>query len=143
MTARDLFHTAVRRALEKDGWLITHDPLRLTAGGAEFYIDLGAEYLLAAEKDTRKIAVEIKSFTGGSAIHEFHTALGQFLNYQLMLRGNDPDRQLYLAVPDYVFDTMFSLPFVQQVIKEFNLNLIVYVADGEEIVKWIPLNAIE
>jgi hypothetical protein len=27
MSAKDFFHNAVRSALEKDNWLITHDPL--------------------------------------------------------------------------------------------------------------------
>ncbi|GCL41741.1 fdxN element excision controlling factor protein XisH [Dolichospermum planctonicum] len=27
MSAKDFFHNAVRLALEKDGWLITDDPL--------------------------------------------------------------------------------------------------------------------
>ncbi len=26
MSRKDQFHEAVKRALEKDGWLITHDP---------------------------------------------------------------------------------------------------------------------
>ena len=43
MPARDLVHNAVRHALEKDGWLITHDPLHLRVGGIDVYIDLGAE----------------------------------------------------------------------------------------------------
>jgi hypothetical protein len=62
MAVRDLFHQAVRKALEKEGWSITHDPLTLQVGGVEMSIDLGAEQLLAAEKEGQKIAVEIKSF---------------------------------------------------------------------------------
>lgn len=38
--AKDLFHDAVKRALEKDGWTITHDPLFLRFGGLEIYLDL-------------------------------------------------------------------------------------------------------
>ena len=30
--AKDLYHTIVRKALEDDGWLITHDPLTLKYG---------------------------------------------------------------------------------------------------------------
>ncbi len=44
-------------------------------------IDLGAERLIAAQKQDERIAVEIKSFIAPSAIYEFHTALGQSLNY--------------------------------------------------------------
>jgi hypothetical protein len=41
----------VKRALIKDGWTITHDPLHVDFGEVEFFIDLGAENLLAAHKE--------------------------------------------------------------------------------------------
>jgi XisH protein len=46
-------------------------------------IDLGAEKLIAAEKDNQKIAVEIKSFLRTSKITDFYNALGQFLPYKV------------------------------------------------------------
>jgi len=61
-----VFHYAVRKGLEKEGWLITDDPLRIQAGGADMEIDLGAEKIIAAERGEEKIAVEIKSFIGTS-----------------------------------------------------------------------------
>ncbi|NCC36181.1 MAG: hypothetical protein EOM24_29840 [Chloroflexia bacterium] len=51
MAARDLFHHAVKAALHKEGWQITDDPLVVQFGGVDFYIDLGAEKLIAAEKE--------------------------------------------------------------------------------------------
>jgi Holliday junction resolvase-like predicted endonuclease len=60
--AKDRFHTIVRLALEKAGWVITHDPYEIRVGEVDFEIDLAAEMLLAAEKDNQRIAVEIKSF---------------------------------------------------------------------------------
>ncbi len=33
--ARDLFHNIVRSALEKDGWIITDDPLSIRCGGVD------------------------------------------------------------------------------------------------------------
>jgi CRISPR/Cas system-associated exonuclease Cas4 (RecB family) len=81
MAAKDLFHEAVRRGLEKDQWMITDDPLELEWEEVKVKIDLAAERLIAAERGGEKIAVEIKSFIGTSAISDFHTALGQFLNY--------------------------------------------------------------
>lgn len=69
--ARDLFHNIVRTALEKDGWTITDDPLSIRCGGVDIQIDLGLEKLLAAEKGTNKIAVEIKNFVSASKISEF------------------------------------------------------------------------
>lgn len=75
MPARDIFHDQARHALEKESWIITHDQFFMQSGGVEIYIDLGAECLIAAQKDRRKIAVEVKSFVAPSVISEFHTAL--------------------------------------------------------------------
>ena len=47
MPARDSFHQAVKMALIKEQWQITHDPLSLRFGGVDFAIDLGAEKLIA------------------------------------------------------------------------------------------------
>lgn len=74
--AKDRFHQVVKTALVKDGWNVTHDPLPIKVGRVEMEIDLGAEQLLAAERENQKIAVEVKSFlASASAISEFHTAL--------------------------------------------------------------------
>ena len=81
MPTRDIYHDAVRNALLKDGWQITHDPLVLKWGWKDLFIDLGAERLLAAEKDQQKIAVEIKSFTGPSDMADLERALGQYIVY--------------------------------------------------------------
>jgi hypothetical protein len=134
--AKDLFHDAVRHALEKEQWLITNDPLFLRFGGVEMYIDLGAERILAAEKAGQKIAVEIKSFASASATTEFNGALGQFLKYQLALEEEDPDRKLYLAVPFDVYRVFFSLELIRLLIQRYQVCLIVYEPETEEIVKW-------
>lgn len=78
MAAKDRFHSVVRIALEKEQWIVTDDPLRLEVGGTKFEIDLGAEQLLAAERGTEKIAVEIKTFLSDSPLTDYHAALGQF-----------------------------------------------------------------
>ncbi len=136
MPARDIFHKAVRLALEKEGWTITDDPLFVKVDEIEIFIDLGAEKILAAEKDGLKIAVEIKSFLGPSDIAEFHLALGQFINYRSALRKKQPDRVLYLAVPDDVYEDFFSRQFIQDVIAEYQVKLIIFDSEREEIVLW-------
>ncbi|MGC9527638.1 MAG: XisH family protein [Limnospira sp.] len=134
---RDRFHNAVKHGLEKDGWIITDDPLIVRSGRVDMQIDLGAENLIAAERDNQKIAVEIKSFTNPSNISEFHTALGQFLNYQVALEDREPDRQLFLAVPVAAFQDFFGLPFVQNVIARFKLKLLICDATEAVILEWI------
>lgn len=100
------------------------------------YVDLGAEKLIAAEKNGEKIAVEIKSFIGTSAISDFHTSFGQFLNYRTVLREKDSERALYLAVNIETYNDFFILPFTQLQIKEYQLKIIIYDVDTEEIVRW-------
>lgn len=133
---KDVFHNAVKAALQKDGWIITHDPYSLAVGGVEMYIDLGAEQLLGAERGGTKIAIEIKSFIGTSPISEFHTAHGQFIDYKYALEEDDPDRILYLAVPEKTYTTFFSLKFIQTAIKRSQLRLLVYNPDEETIILW-------
>src|SRR5437660_12729030 len=100
MPAKDTFHDALRNALVKDGWTITDDPFRLVWGKRDFYVDLGAERVVAVEKAGKRIAVEVKSFLGASQMHDLELALGQFLLYRSILEEQEPDRALFLAIPD-------------------------------------------
>jgi hypothetical protein len=136
MSARDTVHNAARSALEKDGWTITHDPLTLKVDELDFYIDLGAERLLAAQKAGQKIAVEIKSFLGASEVTEFHLALGQTLNYRSALRKTQPERVLYLAIPFDAYRDFFIIQFIQDVIAEYQVKLLIFDPLKEEIVLW-------
>ncbi len=136
--AKDLFHNVVKIALIKDGWTITSDPLFLKVGGVDFFIDLGAEKLLAAERNGQKIAVEIKSFINTSSVADFHLAIGQFINYRTALKLKDPDRKLFLAIPDNAYDTFFQKEFPQLIIKEYQLELFVYDIQNEVIQLWLP-----
>jgi hypothetical protein len=75
MPARDIYHNNVKSALIKDGWAITHDPLRLEWGGKDMFVDLGAEQLIGAQRAGRKIAIEVKSFVGRSDVDDLEKAL--------------------------------------------------------------------
>ncbi len=103
-------------------------------------IDLGAESTIAAQRDHEKIAIEIKSFITDSDISEFHSALGQYLNYVQGLEDKEPDRTLYLAVPLETYDDFFQLPFIQKSLKRHAINLINYDPIKEEIKQWISFN---
>ncbi|MBD1874873.1 XisH family protein [Nodosilinea sp. FACHB-131] len=137
MAARDLFHTAVKHGLEKDQWRISSDPLELDWEEVKVKIDLAAERLIAAERGEEKIAVEIKSFISPSPVSDFHTALGQFLNYRIMLEVKEPERELYLAIPIDTYETFFQSRFAQTAVERYQLKLIVYNPISEEIVRWI------
>ncbi|MEM8642012.1 MAG: XisH family protein [Cyanobacteria bacterium P01_G01_bin.54] len=138
MSRKDLFHDAVKSALKKEGWLITHDPFTIQISETvKLKIDLGAETTIAAQRDQEKIAVEIKSFVTESEISEFHTALGQYLNYLQALETREPERILYLAVPSGTYSEFFKIPFIQTAIKRYGINLIIYDPVQEDIKEWI------
>ncbi len=137
MAARDLFHNAVRNGLLKENWTISADPLSLKFGDTRIYIDLGAEKIVAAEKGEEKIAVEIKTFAGDSVVFDFHVAIGQFINYQVVLENKEPDRILYLAVPQEIHDTFFQSLLAQAVIQKYQIKLIIYEPEQEVIIKWL------
>jgi hypothetical protein len=138
MSRLDIYHHVVIRALEKDDWTITDNPLRLTYGGRHLFVDIGAERLIGAERRGTKIAVEVKSFLGQSDIVELQSsALGQYVMYRDLLKKSDPERHLYLAVTKYTFDGIFSEPLGELVIQEQAVSLLVFDRDEEEIFTWV------
>jgi hypothetical protein len=144
MSRKDQFHEAVKHALEKDKWIVTHDPFTIQISEAvKLKIDLGAESTIAAQRDREKIAVEIKSFITDSDISEFHAALGQYLNYIQALEEKEPDRVLYLAVPLETYDDFFQIPFIQKSLKRHAVNLIIYDPIEEDIKEWISFSSID
>ncbi len=68
---------------------------------------------------------------------EFHIALGQCLNYRSALRLIEPERTLYLAVTVDIYDEFFSRKFIQRVIAEHKLKLLIFHPNREEIVLWM------
>lgn len=137
MPAKDLYHDAVKNALIKDDWTITHDPLHLRWGNNLLFVDLGAERLLSATKKDQKIAVEVKSFTSPSNIAALENALGQYILYRDIIEELEPDRMLYLAVHDEIFSTVFEESLGQLLIHKNRLKLIVFSRTEEVILKWI------
>lgn len=139
MPARDLYHDCVRIALERDGWTVTDDPFVIKVEGVRGFIDLAAEKLLAAEKSDSKIAVEIKVFGGPSPMADLEDALGQYGLYRTMLKAA-PQRyphQLYLAVAVDVYRDFFRQKFVELVVADHGIKLLVFDQETEEIVQWI------
>jgi hypothetical protein len=137
MSAKDIFHDKVKTALIKDGWTITDDPFSLKWDDNEnLFVDLAAEKVIAAEKGKDKIAVEIKTFIGKSAMFDLHLAIGQFLVYQTALEEKEPDRVLFLAVPMEILNDIFLKPKAVRLTKKVNLKIIGFDIETEEILQW-------
>ena len=138
MPARDFYHNNAKNALTKDGWTITHDPLRIQWGSKDMYVDLGAEQILAAEKGETKIAVEIKSFLGKSEVFELEHALGQFIFYHDLMEQTHPGRTLYMAITNETMQAIFQEPIGKILLENKRVRLIVFDPKSEVILQWIP-----
>lgn len=138
MPAKNIYHNAVVHALVADGWTITDDPLRLSFGSRDLYVDLGAERTtIGAEKGEQRIAVEVQSFLNRSVVRDLEEAVGQYEIYRTVLVRSEPDRLLYLAVPRYTFETVLAEQFGQLIISELHLRLLVFDDLRERVIQWI------
>jgi hypothetical protein len=140
MSRRDRLHQSLRRTLEKDGWLITADPLILTLEEAVLRADLGAEKTFAAEKEGRKIAIELKEFTAISGISELEKTMGQLQLYEWALEIQEPDRLLILAINHGAYLKYFQKSVFRLAVERNKINLLVYEPDSEVIVQWVIHN---
>ncbi len=138
MPAKDIYHDTVRRALQKDGWTITHDPFPLQIGKKRLSADLGAERLISAERELQRIVVEVKSFVGQSDVKDLEQALGQYVLYRQILTEMGIERNLYLAVTQPTFHSVFTIELGQMLLKNQVVKLIVFDDEAEAIVQWIP-----
>lgn len=128
--AKDIYHQTVRAALENSGWIITHDPYPIRLLGFDLDVDLGAERILAAEREAggriEKVAIEIKSFLSPSFMRDFHQAIDQYTNYSVLLKKQEEERTLFLAVPKDVYERRFEQPGVRFILEQTHVHLMVF-----------------
>jgi hypothetical protein len=127
----------VKQGLIQAGWRITHDPYIFFNSTPQLAADLAAERLIAAEKDQKRIVVEIKSFLNLSQVTDLEKAIGQHQLYSWHLEEQEPERILYVAVPTYAWEGVFSTSVGRMALKRLNMQLIVYSVSGEGELQWI------
>ncbi|HTU90429.1 MAG TPA: element excision factor XisH family protein [Gemmataceae bacterium] len=138
MPAKNIYHDVVIHALAADGWTITHDPLTISFGGRDLYVDLGAERpTIGAEKGEQRIAVEVQSFLNPSPVRDLQEAVGQYDIYRAILAENRSDRLLYLAVPLRIYEGLLTERFGQLIIRSLDLRVLVFDHQKERVVQWI------
>jgi len=140
--AKDVIHDAVKNALIKDGWTITADPFHIQYEEFELFVDLAAERSpIAAEKNGRKILVEIKSFIGRSFVQDLQKALGQYFVYLGFMPVVAPDYELFMAVSKWAYQRHFEKKAAQFLMQKYQVSIIVVNVREEEVTAWIkPAN---
>lgn len=137
MPAKDVYHEIVKNALIKDGWKITFAPYPIKYEEIKLQADLAGEKTISAQKESRKIVVEIKSFLSRSPMREFETALGQYLIYQTFLSLNNRDYILYLAIGEQIYEKFFEQVAIKLIIKKYKILILVINIEKQEILEWI------
>lgn len=138
MPAPDQIHQTVRQSLIRAGWTITHDPYVIDLPDETLFVDLAAEQWFAAQRGLCKIAVEVKSFLGPSIVAALEQAAGQYLLYRSILRRIDPERQVYLAVPEAMAVELLQRMTMQILREDFGIALVVIDIAQQEVLEWSP-----
>ncbi|MDX2229688.1 MAG: element excision factor XisH family protein [Leptolyngbyaceae cyanobacterium bins.349] len=63
---------------------------------------------------------------------------GIFIAYRTALRTQEEDRILYLAVPHDIYNRFFVTPFIEELVEQNQLFLLIYDIEREVIKRWIP-----
>ena len=134
MPARDHHHEAVKNALQKDGWLITHDPRTVVLPERFLYIDLRATRM---DKEIA-ILVEVKGFEQASQVEALAEALGKYNLYRAALQLNGIREPLYLAIPQAAYNGIVSETLGHQIIHDYGVRILVFDVATEEIIQWLP-----
>lgn len=137
MIEKDVFHDVVKKALQKEGWQITQDPLIIDVAGQAFSIDLAAEKASEVSQETRKIAVSVKSFVRSTSLLKYQLALVQFLNDREFLKRLEGDRSLYLAVPMQNYRRFLQEESLRNSLNEAQVKTIVFDPIKGKIDHWI------
>ena len=101
------------------------------------YADLAAERPIAAQKDHRKIVVEIKVFVSPSPMTELERAVGQYGIYRTFLKRISPERELFLAIALDIYQDFFMRPAIQDIVADHQIRLLIFEPEREEVVSWI------
>ena len=59
------------------------------------------------------IAVEIKGFSSPSPVTELERAVGQYYLYLTFISKQEPERDIYLAIPEKIYYDFFNRPSIQ------------------------------
>lgn len=143
MPAADLCEPPIIRALEKAGWEILRKqhPIRLGRLQGKRRELVYADLLLQRLWDGQLrqiIVVEIKCFPANRAwLDELYHAIGQYIIYRASLERQEIGQPLYLAVPNFVYDTFLTQPTIQAATKDAKIKLIVVDLEQEDIVSWL------
>lgn len=73
---------------------------------------------------------------GPSLIYDLHNLVGQFIDYQIGLEAQEPDRVLYVAVPKIQYERLADQELFKRIVKRAGLKVIVFEPETKVVAKW-------
>jgi hypothetical protein len=141
MPAKDTYHEHVKEALFKDGWDFQDSKVIYKLPGILIYPDFKAEKrIIEAVNQERKtkILLDVKSFTGQSFIDDLKDMQGTHNIYTYVLTQKEPDRKLWLAIPEHVYQLQFTKPHLIGLKVMYNMSIVTFNIEQRRFVQWIP-----
>jgi hypothetical protein len=136
MSAVDHCQAQIKRALEKEGWVIDPRPYTLETEDSVVYIDLEAKRQTNGHTESILLA-EVKCFSNPKkSMPDLYGALGQYLLYRKLLHRQGIYTPLYLAIPEEAHRRLFK-EAVMELMTEHRMNLVVVALETERIILWI------
>ena len=81
--------------------------------------------------------MEIKSFLGPSEIADLEKAIGQFALYRAILAERDPERKLFLAVPQSTLIDVFQEPLGTLLLNKNLARVVGFDPEKKEVTQWL------
>ncbi len=137
MSKKDTIYEEVKTALIKEGWKITSDPYRINFEGERVFIDIAAEAPFEAEREGNKIVIEVKSFRAPSLLNDMHEAIGQYINYRVILEHIGLERVLYLAFDQEALGEFRERKGLRILLEASQVHGLAIDTETLETIKWI------
>jgi hypothetical protein len=133
MSRHDNCEAQVIAALNKEGWVVIHRQASyLSVEGRYVYIDLKIP-----KPGQTLLVLEVKCFADSQTIMaDFYVALGQYIYYRNVLSYNQAPEELYLSIPQHVYEGILTWPTVQMTLAEVSAKLVIIDLEQEEIISW-------
>ena len=80
----------------------------------------------------------MKTFAGRSPIADLEQAVGQFGIYEEVLRATQPDRVLYLAIPEDAYFGVFNERIGKLILQNRVRRAFCFAPERKEIILWLP-----
>ncbi len=78
-----------------------------------------------------------------SPIYAIQRALGQYLFYRYLVQQRQPERVVWLALPQQTLELFEQEPEIGDMMQYYGVFRLIYDAEEETIIQWIEPNATE